>query len=222
MGRPLISREEKRSLRVEMSAADFDLLEQAAALFGVGKSDLVRRLVRASVEVGPPLSTEGVAQFDDLAGQVRIVGRNLMQVLRAIHRGEAVGIAESEPVWLGLHELIAALDAELSSLGEATIRQSAPCVSGLDCRVPSLPAPSLGPQQNEWNTLSRLRPLAVDCGECGFGCAHWQRAQSWCQLAGHPGFGCWFISPWADHHRRSRRRATSQTPGRRSAGWTAA
>ncbi len=125
MGRPLISREEKRSLRVEMSAADFDLLEQAAALFGVGKSDLVRRLVRASVEVGPPLSTEGVAQFDDLAGQVRIVGRNLMQVLRAIHRGEAVGIAESEPVWLGLHELIAALDAELSSLGEATIRQSA-------------------------------------------------------------------------------------------------
>ncbi len=63
MGRPVISREEKRSLRVEMSAADFDLLEQAAALFGVGKSDLVRRLVRASVEVGPALSTEGVAQF---------------------------------------------------------------------------------------------------------------------------------------------------------------
>ena len=48
-----------------------------------------------------------------------------MQVLKAIHRGEAVGIAESEPVWRGLHELIEALDVELSALGEATTRQSA-------------------------------------------------------------------------------------------------
>ncbi|WP_353269343.1 hypothetical protein [Gemmatimonas sp.] len=94
-------------------------------MFGVGKSDLVRRLVRASVEVGPALSTEGVARIENLAGQLRIVGRNLMQVLKAIHRGEAVGIAESEPVWRGLHELIEALDAELSALGEATTRQSA-------------------------------------------------------------------------------------------------
>jgi hypothetical protein len=120
-----VDRSEKRSLRVEMSAWDFELLEQSSALFGVGKSDLVRRLVRASVEVGPALSTESVAQIDDLAGQVRIIGRNLMQVLKAIHRGEAVGIAESEPVWQGLHELIEALDAELSAFGEATARQSA-------------------------------------------------------------------------------------------------
>lgn len=125
MGRPVAGRDEKRSLRVEMSAVDFELLEQASALFGVGKSDLVRRLVRASVEVGPALSTESITQIDDLAGQVRIVGRNLMQVLRAIHRGEAVGIAESEPVWRGLHELIDALDVELSALSEATARQSA-------------------------------------------------------------------------------------------------
>jgi len=125
MGRPVAGRDEKRSLRVEMSAADFHLLEQASALFGVGKSDLVRRLVRAAVEVGPALSTESIAQIEDLAAQVRIVGRNLMQVLKAIHRGEAVGIADSEPVWRGLHELIEALDAELSALGEAAIRQSA-------------------------------------------------------------------------------------------------
>jgi hypothetical protein len=125
MGRPVAGREEKRSLRVEMSAFDFELLEQAAAVFGVGKSDLVRRLVRASVGVGPALSTESIARIEDLASQVRIVGRNLMQVLKAIHRGEAVGIAESEPVWRGLHELIAALDAELSAFSEATIRQSA-------------------------------------------------------------------------------------------------
>jgi len=125
MGRPVAGKDEKHSLRVEMSTVDFELLEQAAAVFGVGKSDLVRRLVRASVEVGPALSTESVARIEELTGQVRIVGRNLMQVLKAIHRGEAVGIAESEPVWRGLHELIEALDAELSSLGEAAKLQSA-------------------------------------------------------------------------------------------------
>lgn len=124
MGRPVAGREVKRSLRVEMSLADFELLEQASAFFGVGKSDLVRRLVCASIEVGPALSTESIAQIEDLAGQVRIVGRNLMQVLKAIHRGEAVSIAESELVWRGLHELIEALDVELSSIGEAATRQS--------------------------------------------------------------------------------------------------
>jgi hypothetical protein len=124
MARRATGRDEKRSLRVEMSVADFELLEQASAVFGVGKSDLVRRLVRASVEVSPALSTESLAQIETLTGQVRIVGRNLMQVLKAIHRGDAVGIAESEPVWRGLHELIEVLDAELSSIGEATTRQS--------------------------------------------------------------------------------------------------
>lgn len=124
MARHATGGDEKRSLRVEMSVADFELLERASAVFGVGKSDLVRRLLRASVEVSPALSTESLAQIEALTGQVRIVGRNLMQVLKAIHRGEAVGIAESEPVWRGLHELIETLDAELSSIGEATTRQS--------------------------------------------------------------------------------------------------
>ena len=67
--------DETRSLRVEMSAADFELLEQSSALFGVGKSDLVRRLVRASLAVGPAFSTESVARIEDLACQVRIVER---------------------------------------------------------------------------------------------------------------------------------------------------
>jgi hypothetical protein len=125
MARREADRSEKRSLRVEMSALDFDLLGRAAHLFGVDKSDLVRRLVRASVDVGPALSAENAAQIEDLAGEVRIVGRDLMQVLQAIRRGEAEGIAESEPVWRGLHELIEALDVELSAVSQAAIRQSA-------------------------------------------------------------------------------------------------
>lgn len=117
--------DEKRSLRVELSAAEFELLKQASALFGVGKSDLVRRLVRASIDVGPALSADSMERIEGLAGQVRIVGRNLMQVLKAIHRGDAVTITESEPVWRGLHGLITTLDAELSALGEMAGEQSA-------------------------------------------------------------------------------------------------
>ena len=71
-----------------------------------------------ALALGPALSAQGSVRIEDLTGQVRIVGRNLMQVLRAIHRGEAVGIAETEPVWLGLQEMIAALDAELGRLVE--------------------------------------------------------------------------------------------------------
>ena len=110
--------EGKRSFRVVLSDADFDVLERAAGAFGVGKSELVRRLVRASVDVGPALSSDGLERIEALTGQVRIVGRNLMQVLKAIHRGDAVGIAESEPVWRGLQEMIAELDAELTGLVE--------------------------------------------------------------------------------------------------------
>ena len=108
----------KRSFRVVLSDADFDTLESASGAFGVGKSELVRRLVRASVDVGPALSSDGLEGIEALTGQVRIVGRNLMQVLKAIHRGDAVGIAESEPVWRGLQEMIAVLDAELTGLVE--------------------------------------------------------------------------------------------------------
>lgn len=106
----------KRSLRVELSSDDVVLLNEACRVFGVGKSELVRRLVRASVEVGPALPSEGVERIEELTGQVRIVGRNLMQVLRAIHRGEAVGVADAEPVWRGLHEMIEQLDGELAAL----------------------------------------------------------------------------------------------------------
>lgn len=111
----------KHSFRVVLSDADFNVLEHAADAFGVGKSELVRRLVRASVDVGPALSSDGLERVEALTGQVRIVGRNLMQVLKAIHRGEAIGIAESEPVWRGLHEMITALDVELTGLVEGNV-----------------------------------------------------------------------------------------------------
>jgi hypothetical protein len=45
-----------------------------------------------------------------------MVGRNLMQVVRAIHRGQAVRIEDTEPVWLGLQQLVAEIDDELTEM----------------------------------------------------------------------------------------------------------
>jgi hypothetical protein len=73
-------------------------LQAAVALFGVPKAEVVRRLIRASVQAGPALSAENTRAIVELAQQVRMVGRNLSQVLRAINRGQAVRIEDTEPV----------------------------------------------------------------------------------------------------------------------------
>ncbi len=106
----------KPRLRTELSEADEQHLQQAAAMFGLPKAEVVRRLIRASVQAGPALSAENTQAVILLAGQVRMIGRNLMQVLKAIHRGQAVRIEDTEPVWRGLHEMVAVIDAELTEM----------------------------------------------------------------------------------------------------------
>jgi hypothetical protein len=106
----------KPRLRTELSEADEQRLQEAVALFGLPKAEVVRRLIRASVQAGPALSTENTRAVVELASQVRIVGRNLAQVLKAIHRGQAVRIEDTEPVWHGLHEVVAAINDELTEM----------------------------------------------------------------------------------------------------------
>ncbi|WP_244662163.1 MULTISPECIES: hypothetical protein [Mesorhizobium] len=86
------------------------------ALFGLPKAEVVRRLIRASVQAGPALSAENTVVIVDLAYQVRMVGRNLSQVLKAIHRGQAVRIEDTEAVWRGLYEVIATINEELTEM----------------------------------------------------------------------------------------------------------
>jgi hypothetical protein len=99
-----------------LSDADEARLRAAVALFGLPKAEVVRRLIRASVQAGPALSAENTRTVGELAQQVRMVGRNLSQVLRAIHRGQAVRIEDTEPVWRGLHEVVAAINDELTEI----------------------------------------------------------------------------------------------------------
>lgn len=106
----------KARLRTELSAADELRLQEAVALFGLPKAEVVRRLIRASVQAGPALSAENTEAVVELAQQLRAVGRNLAQVLKAIHRGQAVGMAETEAVWRGLHAAVAAINDELTEM----------------------------------------------------------------------------------------------------------
>jgi len=106
----------KPRLRTELSDADEARLQAAVMLFGVPKAEVVRRLIRASVQAGPALSAENTRAVVELAQQVRMVGRNLSQVLRAIHRRQAVRIEDTEPVWRGLYEMVAAINDELTEM----------------------------------------------------------------------------------------------------------
>jgi hypothetical protein len=99
-----------------LSAADEEHLKRAVELYGLPKAEVVRRLIRASVQAGPALSAENTKVVIELAQQVRMVGRNLAQVLKAIHRGQAVRIEDTEPVWRGLHEVVAAINDELTEM----------------------------------------------------------------------------------------------------------
>ncbi len=106
----------KPRLRTELSEADERRLAEAVALFDLPKAEIVRRLIRASVQAGPALSAENTRAVVELASQVRMVGRNLAQVLKAIHRGQAVRLEDSEAVWRGLHEVVSALNDELTEM----------------------------------------------------------------------------------------------------------
>ena len=116
MSRPAATPRRKPRLRTELSQVDERCLEEAVALFGLPKAEVVRRLIRASVQAGPALSAENTRALIELAGQVRMVGRNLSQMLRAIHHGRAAGIEDTEPVWRALHEVIGVINDELTEM----------------------------------------------------------------------------------------------------------
>lgn len=116
MARSVRAPRRKPRLRTELSDDDEAHLKRAVQLYGLPKAEIVRRLIRASVQAGPALSAENTKVVVELAQQVRMVGRNLAQVLRAIHRGQAVRIEDTEPVWRGLHEVVAAINDELTEM----------------------------------------------------------------------------------------------------------
>ena len=116
MARSMTTPRRQPRLRAELAELEGQRRQEAVALFGLPKAEVVRRLIRASVQAGPALSAENTRAVVALASQVRMVGRNLAQVLKAIHRGQAVRIEDTEPVWRGLHEIVSTINDELTEM----------------------------------------------------------------------------------------------------------
>ncbi|PZN94123.1 MAG: hypothetical protein DCF30_20845 [Hyphomicrobiales bacterium] len=104
----------KPRLRTELSDDDAARLDEAVSLFGLPKAEIVRRLIRASVQAGPALSSENMESVVALATEVRQVGRTLANMLKVMRQGRVPELAAAEPVWSDLHAAIMVIDDELT------------------------------------------------------------------------------------------------------------
>lgn len=102
--------------RLDIDERDHARLESVAARFGLPKSELVRRMIRAAHELGPALSKDNAAVVGDLAREVRAIGRSLSQLLHSIRRGEGAAPAAAEEVISRLVDSYAAINGELTGL----------------------------------------------------------------------------------------------------------
>lgn len=102
-------------LTIRLSAAEASALSEAAAALGLSPSEALRRMVRAVG--GLPLMTDAHLRpaVEALAEQLRRIGVNLNQVVRAMHEGRAGVDAE---LGTALDHLVLALEAAQMLYGE--------------------------------------------------------------------------------------------------------
>jgi hypothetical protein len=102
--------------RLDLDEDDHRLLLAASAQFGLSQSEVTRRLIRAALDVGPALSRDNAETVAELSSQIRAVGRNLSQVVKAINEGRAVRLEDARPIFEILHRRISAVDGELTNM----------------------------------------------------------------------------------------------------------
>ena len=108
--------DDRKRARVDLTPEVSAWLDEASRAFGLSRSETLRRLVQASLDVGPALSAENSRTVAALASQVRMVGRNLSQMVHAIHAGRAVSMEAALPIWEMLDERVGAIDHELTAM----------------------------------------------------------------------------------------------------------
>jgi hypothetical protein len=102
--------------RLDLDEEDHQLLLTASAQFGLSQSEVTRRLIRAALDVGPALSRDNAETVAELSSQIRAVGRNLAQMVKAINEGRAVRLEDARPIFEILHRRISAVDSELTNM----------------------------------------------------------------------------------------------------------
>jgi hypothetical protein len=107
---------EKRQLVVLLAREDFAHLEAACVVFGIGKSELVRRLIRASVDIGPALSLEDGKKLAPIGKELRAIGRNIAQIVKGINLGYAPQLTESEELFRTVYLTLAQMNATIQTM----------------------------------------------------------------------------------------------------------
>lgn len=108
--------DDRKRARVDLTLEVSAWLDEASRAFGLSRSETLRRLIQASLDVGPALSAENSRTVAALASQVRMVGRNLSQLVHAIHAGRATSMEAALPIWEILDERVSAIDHELTAM----------------------------------------------------------------------------------------------------------
>lgn len=106
----------RQRARVDLTPDVSALLDQASSVFELSRSETLRRIIRASLDVGPALSAENTRAVAALASQVRMVGRNLSQLLHAVHGGRAVPLESALSIFEALDQRIREVDGELTAM----------------------------------------------------------------------------------------------------------
>jgi hypothetical protein len=96
----------KHRVQADFTPEDFARLEQACAIFGLGKSDLLRHLVRASIDVGPALSIENGQALAATTRELRACGRNIAQIVKGINLGYAPQLADDKELFVATHRAL--------------------------------------------------------------------------------------------------------------------
>jgi hypothetical protein len=118
----------KHRVQADFSLEDFERLEQACAIFGLGKSDLLRRLVRASIDVGPALSVENGTELAATTRELRACGRNIAQIVKGINLGYAPQLADDKELFVAIHRALSEITAlvhEMTGAYSARVRRAA-------------------------------------------------------------------------------------------------
>ena len=85
-------------------------------MFGIGKSELVRRLIRASVDIGPALSLEDGKKLAPIGKELRAIGRNIAQIVKGINLGYAPQLTDSEELFRMVYLTLAQMNATIQTM----------------------------------------------------------------------------------------------------------
>jgi hypothetical protein len=101
----------KHRVQADFTREDFARLEQACVVFALGKSDLLRRLVRASIDVGPALSVENGKALAATTRELRACGRNIAQIVKGINLGYAPQLSDDRELFIATHRALSEINA---------------------------------------------------------------------------------------------------------------